>query len=87
MVEALRTQTGLKLSYATVFEHVCVDQLALHVLNTLVPARAVVSETVRPDSSAEQAESERITAQVLELDDDELRSYINAEVDSILNGK
>jgi acyl transferase domain-containing protein/acyl carrier protein len=87
MVEALRKETGLKLSYATLFEHVSVEQLAQHLLSVLLPAPLPMPEASDLIAKDEANESARITAQVLELDDEELRSYINAEVDSILNGK
>jgi len=87
MVEALRKETGLKLSYATLFEHVSVEQLAQHLWGVLLPAPLGAPEVNDLTAQDEANESARITAQVLELDDDELRSYINAEVDSILNGK
>lgn len=87
MVEAIRHETGLALSAATVFEHACIDQLAAHLLRALFPERA---QTPQPEvPSAEEgarAEAASATSEILKLDDDELRSFINAEVDSILRG-
>jgi acyl transferase domain-containing protein/acyl carrier protein len=81
LVEGLRTDTGMRLSHATVFEHACVEKLAVHLLAQVLGSEA--SSLVDETGGAHEVAADEI----LELDEEELRSVINAEVDSILNLK
>lgn len=91
LVEALRRETGLSLSHASVFEHACVTQLTAHLRERLLgasapaaasPFAAPVSAPPPDDSAAAE-----LAAEVLALDDQELRALINAEVESVLRGE
>ncbi|MCP4663531.1 MAG: SDR family NAD(P)-dependent oxidoreductase, partial [bacterium] len=84
LVEELRKDTGLALSYATVFEHACVETICVHLLGRIY-ADEVATDPDAPTASlpAEGGPTE-LVAEIAALDDEQLRSFINAEVDNIL---
>lgn len=87
LIESLRDETGLGLSHAAGFEYACVDQLARFILDRLFPSDEV--ESAPPALATHtpvvpEATSTAITAEIVALDEADLRSFINTEVESIL---
>jgi len=88
--EGLRKVTGIRLSAAMVFQHACVQQLAEYLLGLLIgssaaPEPAPTVSAVSQDDAIDASIAAELANEIMDLDDEELRSFINAEVNSILD--